>query len=61
LKKANKRVAERVAREVKRLGREKLPEGVQSLNPGFFLMQRIRAQGAPKQKSVVRAQLRAPR
>ena len=36
---------------------EVVPRGVQPLNPGYFLVERIRTQARPKVKSAVRKQL----
>ncbi|MHB1087106.1 MAG: hypothetical protein ACYCZ0_05155 [Minisyncoccota bacterium] len=57
MKKFNKEVAERIQREMERVGVGDMPEGVQPLNPGYFMLERIRALGAPKQRSAVRGQL----
>lgn len=57
MKKHNEKVAERIQREMKRVGLPELPEGVQPLNPGYFMLERIRDRGAVKERSAVRAQL----
>ena len=57
MKKPNARVAERIKKERTRVGVDRPRTGVQPLNPGFFLLERIRAKGAPKARSAVRAQL----
>lgn len=58
---ARKRRAESVAARMTRLRAqlpaEVVPRGVQPLNPGYFLVERIRTQARPKVKSAVRKQL----
>lgn len=56
--KPNQKIADRIKREIERLPDVEPSEGVQSLNPGFFLVQRIRDNTSPKQRAVVRADMK---
>lgn len=56
--KPNAKIAERIKREIERLPEDDTPPHVQPLNPGFFLMQRIRDNTSPKQRATVRADMK---
>ena len=59
--KHNEKIAARVKHEIKRLPKEIVPEGVQLLNPGFFLMERVRANTGVKERATVRTTMKEQR
>ena len=59
MKKPNERVRARMAAEMRQLPPQAMPEGVQPLNPGLLMIERIRANQQAKVRSVVRPVLKS--